>query len=137
RAHPRAGGRLHVHERIRGLVDDYMSAWERADVSAIVDLLTDDATITMPPRPTWFRGKEDIAAFLSERIVPDSRWRLVPAIASGQLAFGNYGWDDERDRWVLHLVNVLTVSERGIEDTTAFLDADVLRLFGLPPELES
>jgi RNA polymerase sigma-70 factor, ECF subfamily len=123
-------------ERIRGLVDGYMAAWERADVPAIVDLLTDDATITMPPRPTWFRGKEDIRAFLSERIVPGSRWRLVPAHASGQLAFGNYGWDDERDRWVLHLINVLTLSERGIEDTTAFLDAGVLRLFGLPLELE-
>jgi RNA polymerase sigma-70 factor, ECF subfamily len=124
-------------ERIRELVDGYMAAWERADVPAIVDLLTDDATITMPPRPTWFRGKEDIAAFLSERIVPGSRWRLVPASASGQLAFGNYGWDDEKDRWVLHLINVLTLSERGIEDSTAFLDADVLRHFGLPLELQS
>jgi RNA polymerase sigma-70 factor (ECF subfamily) len=124
-------------ERIRELVDGYMAAWERADVAAIVDLLTDDATITMPPRPTWLRGKRDIAAFLSERIVPGSRWRLVPALASGQLAFGNYGWDSQRDRWVLHLINVLTLSERGIEDTTAFLDAGVLRRFGLPLELKS
>jgi RNA polymerase sigma-70 factor (ECF subfamily) len=123
-------------ERLREVVDGYMDAWERADVPAIVGLLTDDATITMPPRPTWFRGKEAIGAFLSERIAPGSRWRLVPVLASGQPAFATYGWDAERDRWVLHLINVLTLSERGITDATAFLDPDLLRRFGLPLELE-
>jgi RNA polymerase sigma-70 factor (ECF subfamily) len=124
-------------ERLRDVVNDYMAAWERADVPAIVDLLTDDATITMPPRPTWFRGKDAIRAFLAEfPLRPGRRWRLVPVIASGQPAFGNYSWHADRDRWVLHAIDVLTLSERGIEDTTAFLDPDLLRLFGLPLEIE-
>jgi RNA polymerase sigma-70 factor, ECF subfamily len=43
-------------ERLRGLVDGFVDAWERADVDSIIAMLAHDATITMPPRPTWFRG---------------------------------------------------------------------------------
>jgi RNA polymerase sigma-70 factor, ECF subfamily len=124
-------------ERLREIVDGYMDAWERADVPAIVDLLTDDSTIAMPPHPTWFRGKQAVGAFLAERpLKPGSRWRLVPVRASGQPAFGNYAWHDDHGRWVLHAIDVLTLSEGGIADNTAFLDPQMLRRFGIPLELD-
>jgi RNA polymerase sigma-70 factor, ECF subfamily len=124
-------------ERLRELVDHFVHAWERADVPAILDLLTDDATVAMPPRPTWFRGKQAIGAFFADvPLAPGARWRLVPTWANGQPAFGNYGWHADRDRWVLHAIDVLTISDSGIADITAFLDPELVRRFGLPLELE-
>jgi ketosteroid isomerase-like protein len=38
---------------LRALVDDFVAAWERADVPALVELLSADATFTMPPLPAW------------------------------------------------------------------------------------
>ena len=48
-------------ERSRELVVRFVDAWSRADVEAIVAMLTEDASFTMPPLPTWFRGRADIA----------------------------------------------------------------------------
>jgi len=52
----------------RELVDAFVTAWERADVAALLDLLADDAQFTMPPLPAWFQGREDVGRFLAERV---------------------------------------------------------------------
>ena len=60
------------------LVERFVEAWENADVDAILDLLADDATIAMPPRPSWYRGHEAIRAFLAGwPLSGERRWRLV------------------------------------------------------------
>ena len=53
-------------ERSRELVTRFVDAWNRADVAAIVAMLSEEASFSMPPLPTWFRGKADIAAFLAK-----------------------------------------------------------------------
>jgi RNA polymerase sigma-70 factor (ECF subfamily) len=118
------------------MVERYVDAWERNDVDAVVAMLTDDATMTMPPLPSWYRGREAVAVFL--RGVPlggAKRWRLTPARANGQLAFGKYIWDEERDAFMPHGVNVLTLRGAQIEEITAFLTPDAFRQFGLADSL--
>ena len=44
-------------ERARELVGRFVDAWNRADVAAIVALLREDASFSMPPLETWFRGR--------------------------------------------------------------------------------
>jgi RNA polymerase sigma-70 factor (ECF subfamily) len=120
------------------LVERYVDAWERNDVDAVVSMLTDDATMTMPPLPSWYRGREAVAVFL--RGVPlagAKRWRLIPARANGQLAFGKYIWDEERDAFMPHGVNVLTLRGAQIEEITAFLTPDAFRRFGLADALRT
>ena len=51
-------------ERLGAIVGEYVGAWERGDVDAVAAMLAEDATITMPPLPTWYRGREAVAAFL-------------------------------------------------------------------------
>ncbi|HEY1509300.1 MAG TPA: RNA polymerase subunit sigma-70, partial [Solirubrobacteraceae bacterium] len=51
--------------QLRALVDGYTDAWQRADVDALVALLTEDAVMSMPPHTIWFRGRDAIASFLS------------------------------------------------------------------------
>jgi RNA polymerase sigma-70 factor, ECF subfamily len=115
------------------IVEAFVDAWERADVDALAARLAEDAALTMPPRPTWFRGREAIAAFLRERPLSRAgRWRVVSTSANGQPAFGHYEWDAEADAFVPHAVSVLTLEGDRIREITAFLDPAALAGLDLP-----
>jgi RNA polymerase sigma-70 factor (ECF subfamily) len=47
------------------LLDRYLDAFRRYDIDAVVRLLRDDATLTMPPQPLWLRGPDDIRTLLA------------------------------------------------------------------------
>jgi ketosteroid isomerase-like protein len=73
----------------RELVDAFMRAWERADVGALVDLLTEDPRFTMPPLSAWFLGQGDIGRFFADWMFA-APWRLVPFRANRQPGFAGY-----------------------------------------------
>jgi RNA polymerase sigma-70 factor, ECF subfamily len=121
---------------LRELVEGFVDAWERGDVDALAARLAEDAALTMPPVPTWFRGRDAIAEFL--RVTPLSeryRWRVVPTQANGQPAFGQYLWDDEANAYLPHAIAVLTLAGDRIAELTIFRDAELLPQFGLPDKL--
>ena len=122
---------------LREIVDRYVDAFERADVDAVVSMLAADGAMTMPPLPTWYRGREAVAAFLSTDVLRDKRWRVVPARANGQLAFGNYRWDEQREAFEPRSISVLTLAREGIAEITTFLGPGLLLLFGLPEQIEA
>ncbi len=117
---------------IAALVTAYVEAWERGDASAILALLADDATFSMPPYAAWYEGRHAIATFLHEAPLLSS-WRLVPTRAGGQLAFGCYQLVGAE--WTAHSVDVLTVRGDKIEHVTAFLEPELFRRLGLPARL--
>ena len=53
---------------------------------------------------------------------PGLRWRVVPARASGQLAFGFYRWSDEARTFAAHDIIVLTMDGARIAELVAFLE---------------
>jgi RNA polymerase sigma-70 factor (ECF subfamily) len=112
----------------RALVAAYVSAWEAGDVDGIVKLLARDAKFTMPPIPTWFSGADSIGGFFAERIFV-TPWRLVPARASGQIAFLCY----QGPRFTVGALNVVTLRGELIGELTGFLDPAVHARF-LPAE---
>jgi RNA polymerase sigma-70 factor (TIGR02960 family) len=118
----------------RDLVDAFMRAWERADVAALVDLLTKDARFTMPPLPAWFLGRGEIGRFFADRMFARP-WRLVPLRANGQPGFTGYRGDHSGARFRLAGINVLSIRTGRIDWIASFLDPDVHRHFGLPAEL--
>jgi RNA polymerase sigma-70 factor (ECF subfamily) len=118
---------------LRQVVQRYVTAWERNDVDAVVAMLAEDAKLAMPPLPTWYRGREQIAIFLSGGLLAGAtRWRLIPARANGQLAFGAYAWDDKTQTFTPRAVDVLTLRGAQIQEITAFLTPDAFRGFDLP-----
>jgi RNA polymerase sigma-70 factor (ECF subfamily) len=124
-------------ERLRELVDSFVDAWERADVESVVAMLTHDTTITMPPLPTWYRGRAACETFLrSVVLTPGIRWRLRPVIANGQLAFGEYRWNETTGQFVAEAVTVLTLADTLIADITAFRGPVLFAHFHLPEILE-
>jgi RNA polymerase sigma-70 factor (ECF subfamily) len=121
-------------ERLREIVEGYIDALETGDLDAIVSMLTEDATWSMPPTPGWYRGYDSIAAFLSEGPFRE-RWRHVPTRANGQLAVGCYLWDAVKRGYVAAVLDVLTLRGGSIAAVTAFVDPEIFGRFGLPEQL--
>jgi len=131
-------------DELRELVEAYADAWERGDVDTIVEMLTEDAAITMPPMATWFRGRDAVRTFLADfafaktwdetEFVPgDRRVRLVRTSASGQPAFASYRWSDGAFRPMA--IQVLTLRAGRIDEIAGFVTPSLFPAFGLPAEL--
>ena len=114
------------------MVNRYVEAFERYDIKALTALLTEDATLSMPPHSFWIRGHAKISDWMLGGGIRCQGSRLVPVAACGQPAFGQYR-DGGREPWALI---VLEVGDLGITSMTSFLDVDTLfPLFGLPRQL--
>jgi RNA polymerase sigma-70 factor (ECF subfamily) len=120
-------------ERVRELVARYVDAWERGDINAVVAMLAEDAAFSMPPTPTWYRGRAAIADFLPRGPLAMRR-RFIPISANGQLAFGTYRWDS--GRFIGNAVHLITLRRTQISDVTCFLTLDAFPDFGLPKQLD-
>jgi RNA polymerase sigma-70 factor (ECF subfamily) len=122
--------------RLRSLVSRYVDAWERADVDALVDLLTEDAIIAMPPYRTWYAGRDAVLAFLGKTPLVGRRWRVLPSHANGQLAFAHYLWSDEARAFVWHGMEVIALRDDRIAEIIAFNDPEGHAMFGLPATVD-
>ena len=118
-------------DRLRETVESYMRALEQGDVEAVVAMLTEDATWSMPPYVSWFRGHDAIAAFLEAGPMRE-RWRHLPVRANGQPAVACYRWDARREHHAAAVLDVLTLEGRLIGAVTAFVDPAAFARFGLP-----
>jgi RNA polymerase sigma-70 factor, ECF subfamily len=148
-------------DTLRQIVDRYVEAWESCDVETVVELLTADASFTMPPLASWFHGTESLRVFLKGwPLSGEWDWRPIPVRASGQPALAFYAWDEGERAYLPFALNVLTFRGEQISDVTAFVsrsiepqereayfrwpdqefDLDRLRgtfeIFGLPARLE-
>jgi len=137
-------------QRTRAIVRQYADAIERGDADMLVSMLTEDATWSMPPVPTWFSGVRSVREWLV-RDPLSVRWRHRPARANGQLAAGCYLYDAARGSYTPHVIDVLTLEGPRIAAVTGFLMADapepahtgapatgaeIFARFGLPPVVE-
>jgi len=115
------------------LVARFSSAWESADVDALVALLTDDVFMSMPPLPLEYEGRDVVVRFCGGLFDGGRRFDLVPARANGQPAFGAYLRVPAGIRHGVGLY-VLTLTGDRICAMTRF-DNSVLSSFGLPRSL--
>jgi RNA polymerase sigma-70 factor (TIGR02960 family) len=115
------------------LLDDLVAAWERRDVTALLDLLVDDVRLAMPPLPAWFDGKEAVRGFLVERMFA-TPWRVRIVSASGQPALACYQGDTAGAAYRLGGLTVLTLRDRRIAELTSFLAPMVEQGYDLPAE---
>ena len=116
------------------LLDRYVDAFQNYDVDALVSLLREDATLSMPPHTLWLRGPATIrergfsVAGRMSRIPPasDARImaRLVWPVSSGP-GGGHAPW----------ALVVLELEGDRITAWNSFLDTRLFPLFGLPQHL--
>jgi RNA polymerase sigma-70 factor (ECF subfamily) len=115
------------------LVARFVSAWESADLGALVALLTDDVFMSMPPMPFEYQGRDVVARFSAGLFGAGRRFDLVPTRANGQPAVGAYLRAPTGTRHGVGLY-VLTLTGDRICAMTRF-ENNVLPWFGLPRSL--
>jgi RNA polymerase sigma-70 factor (ECF subfamily) len=115
------------------LVARFVRAWESGDVDALVALLTADVSVSMPPIPLEYHGRDVVARFFAS-LLRRRLHDLVPTRANGQPAFGAYLRAPTGG--VRHGTGlfVLTLAGDRICAMTRF-DSSVLPWFGLPQSL--
>jgi RNA polymerase sigma-70 factor (ECF subfamily) len=118
------------------LLTRYVEAFEAYDMSALVELLREDAAFSMPPFPLWLTGPDDIARFMTTTGAHCEGSRLLTTQANGGPAVGIYHPtpDGHYEPWAIVVVE--TTGDR-ISGLHHFLYPSLFAEFGLPPRLEA
>jgi RNA polymerase sigma-70 factor (ECF subfamily) len=111
--------------RTRAIVERYAAAFEQADIDRLVSMLTEAASWSMPPVPTWFCGREAVREFLVRGPLTE-RWKHRSTRANGQLAVGCYLFRRSDNGFVPAVLDVLALEGEKISAVTAFLAAETL-----------
>ncbi|ONI80691.1 RNA polymerase subunit sigma-70 [Saccharothrix sp. ALI-22-I] len=122
--------------RMRQVVTDFSTALERGDADALVALLTEDVTWSMPPLPHWHHGIEAVMDFaVRVPLTGCGSWRHIATTANGQPAVGCYLWDESAGTHRAWAINVLTLKGELISEVTSFVGAEHFPPFDLPASL--
>jgi RNA polymerase sigma-70 factor (ECF subfamily) len=118
------------------LLERYVEAFERFDIDALVALLHDDATMTMPPYLLWLRGPDELAKWLRGEGRGCAGSRVAPVRSNGSPAFAQWrvaADGNGYDAWSIHVVDV---DAGGIRRIEYFVDPAWFALFELPAHLD-
>ncbi len=120
------------------LLARYVDAFERYDIESLTSLLHEDATQSMPPYVHWLQGRDEIVKWWVGPGIDCKGSRLVPTLANGRPAFGQYrpsGPGGKHEPWALQILEIV---DGEIVEFSFFLDtATFFPLFGLPMDLDS
>lgn len=134
-----------ANEQTRKLLEKYVHAWQTADVNGLVALLKKDATLSMPPSPSWYAGRQAIGIFAANTVfanegmfpgMASERWKLLPVKANGQVGAAVYQRMDNEEYHPFG-IHVLSCEKGGISQITCFIDPSLSARFGLPNTLET
>jgi RNA polymerase sigma-70 factor (ECF subfamily) len=120
----------------RVLLDRYASAFQNADVEALLRLLREDVTLEMPPHLTWFSGRDAVTRFLGTTVFAGfGGIRTRAATANGQPALATYtrGGDG---LYHAHGLQVLTVARGRVARIVSFHEPRLFAHCGLPPRVD-
>jgi RNA polymerase sigma-70 factor (ECF subfamily) len=115
----------------RGLLHQYIAAFENSDAAALARLLHKELALEMPPSPTWFAGDEAMEC-AKQGLGSPGEWRMVPTTANGQPAAAAYRRGDDGSHQAYGIV-VLTLTTTRIARIVVFGDPGLFVKFGLPP----
>ncbi|AYY15730.1 sigma-70 family RNA polymerase sigma factor [Actinobacteria bacterium YIM 96077] len=137
---PSATQQQTLHEtgdvRLREIVSRFASALEHGNAAALVALLTEDVTWSMPPLPHWYQGIDAVTDFaIKVPLTSCGSWRHLPTSANGQPAVACYLWNDDAGAHRAWSINVLAVRGGHIAEITSFIGTENFTPFGLPPSL--
>ena len=108
----------------RDLAERYARAIEIGDLEGLLELLTEDASWSMPPLAGWFCGREALAAFLGAYVLPE-RWRHRTTAANGQIAVAGY-LSGPSGHFAPAALDVLELRGNKIASVTGFLVMDAV-----------
>ena len=112
----------------------YIAAWENNDLDALVALLHEDVTISMPPMPLWYRGRVAASEFFTGRMSIPIHRRVIRVDAADALVFAFYRGTE----WPIagYALHVLQLVDGLVSEAHAFIDPALLPRFGAPSQIE-
>jgi RNA polymerase sigma-70 factor (ECF subfamily) len=127
-----------LDEAKRQMLERYVEAFERYDLSLLTKVIREDARQSMPPFDLWLQGREDMFTWWFGPGGGCRGSRVIPAgTANGSPAFGQYkpnATGTGLEPWSLQVVEL---TPTGVGEITFFLDTKRLfPLFGLPLEFK-
>jgi RNA polymerase sigma-70 factor, ECF subfamily len=120
----------------RAVLQRFMEAFERSDLSAVAELLSEDVRSNMPPYPMWYEGRDDNVSAMSHAFDPTSpyyvgHWKVLPTGANLQPAAAFYVRRPGDSEFRAFAIDVLRIEDGKVAEITAFDDA-LFPVFGLP-----
>jgi len=129
------GGRAQeLGDAERDLLARYVQAFERYDMEALVGVLHEDASISMPPFRMWMQGVDQLPGWYLGHGIGCKGSRLLPVEVSGSPGFAQYkpGPGGRLTPWC---IQVIELRDGRIAHIHHFLDTRLFARFGLPAEL--
>jgi RNA polymerase sigma-70 factor (ECF subfamily) len=124
-------------ESTQKLLDQYRHAWETADVTALVTLIKEDASFSMPPLSAWYQSREAILQFLDLvifRHAAPGEIQLRPVRANEQPAFATYERNHDSDTFAASGIQLITIDIHTLQiaNIISFRNAELVSRFDLP-----
>ena len=133
---PAAASADALTEEESSLLDRYLEAFQLYDVDALVSLLKEDATLSMPPFSFWLQGPAHIRAWLVGRGSGCRGSKIGPIMASGVPAFAQWRPDPQGGFSAWGII-VLELDGGSIAAWNTYLDVEKLfPLFDLPLHID-
>jgi RNA polymerase sigma-70 factor (ECF subfamily) len=117
------------------LLARYVDAFERYDIESLVQLLREDAIMSMPPYNFWLQGPVEMGKWFLGPGIGCQGSRLVPVAANGGPAFGSYRSDGQGGHTAFAIQVIETAGDRIIGHHN-FVDPSLFPAFGLPLRLD-
>lgn len=115
------------------LLQRYVEAFQRYDVDALVSLVREDVTFSMPPFALWLQGPEPVRAWLHGPGSPCRGSLLIQVEANGVPAFAQYRRGETEGTYQAWALIILELAGDRIAGWNSFLDTETLfPMFGLP-----
>ncbi len=119
----------------REVLRRYLDIAQRMDVEAMATLLHEDVTLTMPPAPLWFVGRDAMLNFLRTSLDPASpmyfgAWKHVVTRANGMPAAAGYVRRPGTAVYRAQALDVLRIRDGLITEITTF-EPHLFTAFGL------
>ncbi len=118
----------------RQLVDQYVDAFQRYDIAALIRMMRDDVVLSMPPYDLWLQGPDDVASWFLGQGSGCRGARLLPVTINGTDGFGNYRRAGP-GRWEPFALQVIEFQNRRLTGHHNFLDPVAFTAFGLPASI--
>jgi RNA polymerase sigma-70 factor (ECF subfamily) len=122
-------------ETLRALLRRYVQAWETGAPERFASLLREDALLTMPPIPSWFRGARAIASFVAWIHANAGELRFLETEAAGTLAVAAYVRARAEATFHANGIHVVRWDGDRVAHTDAFMIPHAFARFGLPDEI--
>lgn len=116
----------------QALLARYVDAFERYDITSLVELLREDATFSMPPFPLWLEHRDEAGRFMLGPGAKCEGSRVLTTSANGgpAIAIYNPAEDGGYTPWAIVVVEM---SGGRIDGLHHFIFPELFEDFGLPP----